>query len=98
MSGCLFEWDGGAIPDFKTATFQTCPGVSINDEVSSYSGITDDPSGRGWVQLWVDANGKGAIFCIRPGAAGNVPSKFNDKFSSGNAHYALSRNDKAVGC
>jgi hypothetical protein len=79
-----------AIGDLKKERFSDCPKKDVNDKISSFSNPTD----YHWAVLHEDTFSKGAIFCVRPSATGNIPGEFNDKASG------ISRTENAVprGC
>ena len=86
MSGCVYEWNGGYIPDMRTTTYQNCPGVALDDSISS---VVNNQGGEGWMVFHVEPHEKGAAYCVAPQQAVNVPSKVNDKISSGGGEYPV---------
>ena len=69
----FFETSGG---NLKDSNYVKC-NHSVSDNISSYQNRT-----RAWLVLWEHADEKGFIYCVVPGASGNVTRSFNDKASS----------------
>ena len=77
QNGCRYMV-GGYAGDLKQERFDDCPDQNIDDKISSFWNPTTDR----WAVLHEHPGQRGASFCIRPGARGNIPASFNDKASS----------------
>jgi hypothetical protein len=93
--GCVFEWDGTNIQNLRDTRFQNCPDVSLDDAISSFAVNSAETA---WLVFWTNPNQKGDHFCVPPRSSGNVPGKFNDKFSSMTMWVASSTTSKPVAC